>query len=66
MTLDANADVEIEANVETGKGYVSAEVAEDDNKIIGEIKLDAMFSPVIRASYKLKIVEWDKLQILIN
>ena len=45
MTLDANADVEIEANIETGKGYVSAEVAEDENKIIGEIKLDAMFSP---------------------
>ena len=31
MTLDSNADVEIEANVETGKGYVSAEVAEDEN-----------------------------------
>ena len=36
MTLDSNADIEIEANVETGKGYVSAEVAEDDNKIIKE------------------------------
>ena len=24
MTLDANADVEIEANIETGKGYISA------------------------------------------
>ena len=34
MTLDSNADVEIEANVETGKGYISAEVAEDENKII--------------------------------
>jgi len=32
MTLDSNADVEIEANVETGKGYVSAEVAEDEIK----------------------------------
>jgi DNA-directed RNA polymerase subunit alpha len=67
MTLDANADVEIEANVETGKGYVSAEVAEDDNKIIGEIKLDAMFSPVIRASYKVEnsrvgqVTDFDKL-----
>ena len=54
MTLDANADIEIEANIETGKGYVSAEVAEDENKIIGEIKLDAMFSPVIKASYKIE------------
>ena len=54
MTLDANADVEIEANIETGKGYVSAEVAEDENKIIGEIKLDAMFSPVVKATYKIE------------
>jgi len=67
MTLDANADVEIEANIETGKGYVSAEVAEDENKIIGEIKLDAMFSPVIKATYKIEnsrvgqVTDYDKL-----
>ena len=67
MTLDANADVEIEANIETGKGYVSAEVAEDENKIIGEIKLDAMFSPVIKATYKIEnsrvgqVTDFDKL-----
>jgi DNA-directed RNA polymerase subunit alpha len=67
MTLDANADVEIEANIETGKGYVSAEIAEDENKIIGEIKLDAMFSPVIKATYKIEnsrvgqVTDYDKL-----
>ena len=67
MTLDANADVEIEANIETGKGYVSAEVAEDENKTIGEIKLDAMFSPVIKATYKIEnsrvgqVTDYDKL-----
>jgi DNA-directed RNA polymerase subunit alpha len=67
MTLDANADVEIEANIETGKGYVSAEVAEDENKIIGEIKVDAMFSPVIKATYKIEnsrvgqVTDYDKL-----
>ena len=67
MTLDSNADVELEANVDTGKGYLSAEVAEDDNKIIGEIKLDAMFSPIIRASYKVEnsrigqVTDFDKL-----
>ena len=67
MTLDSNADIEIEANIETGKGYVSAEVAEDEDKIIGEIKLDAMFSPVIRASYKVEnsrvgqVTDYDKL-----
>ena len=67
MTLDTNADVEIEANIEMGKGYVSAEVAEDDNKIIGEIKLDAMFSPVVKATYKIEnsrvgqVTDYDKL-----
>ena len=67
MTLDSNADIEIEANIETGKGYVSAEIAEDEDKVIGEIKLDSMFSPVIRASYKVEnsrvgqVTDYDKL-----
>ena len=67
MTLDSNADIEIEANIETGKGYVSAEIAEDEDKIIGEIKLDAMFSPVKRATYKIEnsrvgqVTDYDKL-----
>ena len=67
MTLDTNADIEIEANIETGKGYVSAEVAEDENKVIGEIKLDAMFSPVVKATYKIEnsrvgqVTDYDKL-----
>ena len=67
MTLDTNADIEIEANIDTGKGYLSADVAEDDEKIIGEIKLDAMFSPVKRASYKIEnsrvgqVTDYDKL-----
>jgi len=67
MTLDANADIEIEANIETGKGYVSAEVAVDENKTIGEIKLDAMFSPVVKATYKIEnsrvgqVTDYDKL-----
>ena len=57
MTLDSNADIELEANVNTGKGYVSAEVAEDENKRIGEIPLDSMFSPVKKFLIKLKIAE---------
>ena len=67
MTLDSNADVEIEANVETGKGYISAEVAEDENKILGEIKLDAMFSPITKVTYKIEnsrvgqVTDYDKL-----
>ena len=67
MTLDSNADVDLEANVNTGKGYVSAEVAEDEDKLIGEIKLDAMFSPVKKVTYKVEnsrvgqVTDYDKL-----
>ena len=72
MTLDSNADIELEANVDTGKGYLPAEVSEDENKMIGEIKLDAMFSPVKRASYKVEnsrvgqVTDYDKLIIEIE
>ena len=67
MTLDDNADVEIEANIETGKGYVSADVAVEEDKTIGEIKLDAMFSPVKKVTYKVdnsrvgQVTDYDKL-----
>jgi len=67
MTLDSNADIEFEANVDTGKGYLSAEVAEDENKLIGEIQLDAMFSPVKKVTYKVEnsrvgqVTDYDKL-----
>ena len=54
MTLDENADVEIEANVENGKGYVSAAVAENEEKIISQIPIDALFSPVKKVSYKVE------------
>ena len=67
MTLDENADVEIEANVEHGKGYVSANVAENDEKIISQIPIDALFSPVKKVSYKIEntrvgqVTDYDKL-----
>ena len=67
MTLDENADVEIEANVENGKGYVSANIAENSEKIIGQIPIDALFSPVKKVSYKVEntrvgqVTDFDKL-----
>ena len=67
MTLDENADVEIEANVESGKGYVSAKIASEDEKIIGEIPIDALFSPVKKVSYNVEnsrvgqVTDYDKL-----
>ena len=67
MTLDSIADVEIEANVQSGKGYQSADIDENENKPIGEIRLDAMFSPVKKVTYKVEnsrvgqVTDYDKL-----
>ena len=67
MNLDENADVEIEANVENGKGYVSATVNKEEEKTIGEIPIDALFSPVKQVSYKVEnsrvgqVTDYDKL-----
>jgi DNA-directed RNA polymerase subunit alpha len=46
---DPNARFEMELVVETGKGYVPAESKEDQP--IGQIPVDAIFSPVQRVNY---------------
>ena len=53
MTLDTKADVEIEANVETGKGYVSADKNKNDDAPLGLIAIDSLFSPVKKVSYNI-------------
>ena len=67
MNVDSNREVNLEIFLDVNKGYVSADVAVDENKVIGEIKLDAMFSPVVKASYKVEnsrvgqVTDFDKL-----
>ena len=69
FTLDDNADVELEAKVENGKGYVSAAVGNNEEKIIGEIPIDALFSPIKKVSFKVEnsrvgqVTDYDKLII---
>jgi DNA-directed RNA polymerase subunit alpha len=49
---DDNAQVEMELTVETGRGYSPAE---DRGKLpIGELPVDAIFSPIKRASYEVE------------
>src|SRR5262249_29767739 len=49
-TLDKGAKLHMEMTVETGKGYVRGQKASD--AAIGLIPVDALFSPVIKVSYK--------------
>jgi DNA-directed RNA polymerase subunit alpha len=50
-TLSADADVELEITVDTGKGYVSAERNKSEDMPIGTIPIDSIFSPVTKVNY---------------
>jgi DNA-directed RNA polymerase subunit alpha len=51
---DKAADLEIEATVESGLGYVAKEILQKDRVDIGSISLDATFSPIRRANYEVE------------
>ncbi len=52
LTLDSpDAEVDIELTVEMGKGYLPAEDESRPKLPIGEIPIDAIFSPVRRVNY---------------
>ncbi|NRA06749.1 MAG: DNA-directed RNA polymerase subunit alpha [Myxococcales bacterium] len=51
-TLNSEADLELEVVVESGKGYVPAEQNKNEDMPIGTIPIDAIFSPIVRANYR--------------
>jgi DNA-directed RNA polymerase subunit alpha len=51
MTLMDNAKLEIEIQIDLGRGYVPSEVNERYVDVIGTIPLDAIFSPVKKVKY---------------
>ena len=69
-TLDKGAKLQMEMTVEVGKGYVRGQKATD--AAIGLIPVDALFSPVVKVSYKVdnarvgQITDYDKLSMTIE
>lgn len=69
-TLDSGAKLNMEMVVETGKGYVRAQ--RSDDAPIGLIPIDALFSPIVKVSYKVEnarvgqITDYDKLSMSIQ
>ena len=69
---DKRAEIEIEAKIEQGIGYMPIEEREEDKPEIGVIFLDAFYSPVIRVCTKIKNMrvekrtDFDKLTIEIE
>ena len=51
---DKNAELDIELRVEKGLGYVPKEVLQKDRVDIGEITLDAVFTPIRRVNYEVE------------
>jgi DNA-directed RNA polymerase subunit alpha len=66
-TLDENAKLYIEAIVERGRGYSVASTRQEKVSTIGEIPLDAAFSPVWKVNYDVQnarvgqATDYDKL-----
>jgi DNA-directed RNA polymerase subunit alpha len=69
-TLDKGAKLSMEMTVETGKGYVRANRPTDAP--IGLIPVDALFSPVVKVTYKVEnarvgqITDYDKLSMTLE
>lgn len=53
---DSKAKITIRCTVEQGRGYVPSEMREHEQRPIGTIALDAIFTPVQRVSYKIENV----------
>jgi DNA-directed RNA polymerase subunit alpha len=52
--LDEGAKLSMEMTIESGKGYVPANTVSSEDKPIGLIPIDAIFSPVKRVNYKIE------------
>ncbi len=52
-TLSEGAKLDIEITIEMGRGYVPTESIEDVDHSIGEIPIDAIFSPVTKVNYNI-------------
>jgi DNA-directed RNA polymerase subunit alpha len=69
MTLMDNARLEIEVQIDLGRGYVPSEVNERYVDVIGTIPLDAIFTPVKKVKYTVvptRVVQrndYDKLEL---
>ena len=51
---EKGADIDIEVRVEKGLGYISKEILQKDRVEIGEITLDAIFTPIRRVNYEVE------------
>ena len=54
MTMMADAHIELELQIDLGRGYVPVEINEKYIEVVGTIPIDAVFSPVERVKYSIE------------
>ncbi len=70
--LDHNARLNMEMTLNTGKGYIPASALRKEDTPIGLIPVDALFSPVRKAAYKVEnsrvgqVTDYDKLSLTVE
>ncbi len=69
---DAKAELDIDAVLERGRGYLPTEMMENKEKEVNAINLDALFSPVKRVSIDTanvrvgEFTDWDQLKLYVE
>jgi DNA-directed RNA polymerase subunit alpha len=68
-TLNKDAEIDMEVEISSGRGYVPADQQEGDERPIGVIQVDAHFSPVKKVNFEVEAtrvgqrVDFDKLTV---
>lgn len=71
-TLSKGTQIDMELFVQNGKGYVPADKNNDENRGIGYIAIDSLFSPVRKVSYHVEktregqVLDYDKLALTVE
>lgn len=66
---DAKGSLEVEINISSGRGYKMTEGSSKENKEVGFLEIDSIFSPVTLVSINVdnarvgKMTNWDKLSL---
>ena len=65
-TLDTNGALKVEMYVDSGRGYVPAELNKDEDPVLGVMPVDSIFSPIRRANFRVEdmredMVDYDRL-----
>jgi DNA-directed RNA polymerase subunit alpha len=68
-TLNRDGDLRMEVEINSGRGYVSADSHSAQDRPIGVIPIDSLFSPVTRVNYQVEAarlgqrIDYDKLTV---